>query len=105
MTVKTIVLFAMLLGAPSVAMIMAAPPEPTGDKSYVVIGTLAELDWSTMSGKIKTDLERTVAFTMTRPDLFKGVAVGDRIAIRLTDQGQVIKIMETTVPELPSLEK
>lgn len=103
MTGKTIVLLALLLGPPSVATTMAASPDFT--ESYVVIGTLMELDWSAMNGKIKTDLERTIAFTMARPELFKGLAVGDRIAVRLTDQGQVIKVMETAVPELPSLEK
>jgi hypothetical protein len=37
--------------------------------------------------------------------LFKGLSVGERIAVRLDDQGQVIRVMDTTVPELPSPEK
>lgn len=105
MAVKIIVLLALLLSAPSLATIMAASPEPTGKDSHVVIGTLEELDLVKMSGKIKTDLEQTIAFTMTRPELFKGLSVGERIAARLNDQGQVIKVMEMTVPELPSPEK
>ena len=105
MTVKMIVLLAMLLSAPSLATTMAASPEHTGQDSHVVIGTLQELDMSKMSGKIKTDLGQTVVFTMTRPDLFKGLSVGERIAVRLDDQGQVIRVMVTTVPELPSPEK
>ena len=105
MAVKIIVLLAMLLSAPSLATIMAAPPEHTGKESHVVVGTLEELDLVKMSGKIKTDLDQTVAFTMTRPELFKGLSVGERIAARLNDQGQVIKVMEMTVPELPSPEK
>ena len=105
MTAKIMILLAMLLCYPSLAMITAASPELMDKESYVVIGTLEELDLSTMSGRINTDLKRTVAFTMTRPDLFKDLAVGDRIAVRLNDRGQVIKVMETTVPELPNLEK
>jgi hypothetical protein len=105
MTVKIIVLLAMLLGAPSLATTMAASPEPTGQDSHVVTGTLEGLDLSKMSGKIKTDLGQTVAFTMTRPDLFKGLSVGERIAVRLDDQGQVIRVMDSTIPELPSPEK
>ena len=46
-------------------------------------------------------LDQTVAFTIKSPDLFKGLSVGGRIAVRLDDQGQVVKVMETTVPELP----
>jgi hypothetical protein len=105
MTVKLIVLLAMLLSAPSLATTMAASPEHTGQGTYVVIGTLDEFDMSKMSGKIKTDLGQTVVFTMTRPDLFKGLSVGQRIAVRLNDQGQVIRVMDTTVPELPSPDK
>ncbi len=105
MSVKMIVLLAMLLSVPFLSMTMAASPEHTGEGTHVVIGTLEELDMSKMSGKIKTDLGQTVVFTMTRPDLFKGLSVGERIAVRLDDQGHVIRVMDTAVPELPSPEK
>jgi hypothetical protein len=104
MAVKCIILVAVLLSAP-LAMTIAASPEPMGQDSHVVTGTLQELDLTKMTGKIKTDLEQTVAFTITKPDLFKGLSVGERIAVRLDDQGHVIKVMNTTVPELPSPEK
>ena len=105
MTVKIIGLLLVLLCAPSLATTMAASPEPTGQDSHVVTGTLEELDLSTMTGKIKTDLEQTVAFTIKSPHLFKGLSVGERIAVRLDNQGQVIRVMDTTVPELPIPEK
>ncbi len=104
MAVKIIALVAVLLSAPS-AITIAASPEPTGQDSHVVTGTLQELDLTKMTGKIKTDLEQTIVFTITKPDLFKGLSVGERIAVRLDDQGHVIKVMNTTVPELPSPEK
>ena len=102
---KTIGLLAVLLCAPTLATTMGASPEPTSQDSHVVTGTLEELDLSTMSGKIKTDLEQTVAFTIQSPDLFKGLSVGERIAVRLDNQGQAIKVMATTLPELPIPEK
>lgn len=105
MTVKIIGLLALLLSALSWGTTLAASPEQSGQDSNVVTGTLQELDLSKMTGKIKTDLEQTVAFTITKPDLFKGLSVGERIAVRLDDQGHVIKVMNTTVPELPSPEK
>lgn len=104
MAVKITILVAVLLSAP-LAITIAASPEPMGQDSHVVTGTLQELDLTKMTGKIKTDLEQTVAFTITKPDLFKGLSVGERIAVRLNDQGHVIKVMNTTVPELPSPEK
>jgi hypothetical protein len=100
MPVKIIWLLALLLCAFSLATALAASPESMGQDSHVIIGTLKELDLPKMSGKITTDLDQTVAFTIKSPDLFKGVAVGERIAVRLDDHGQVLKVMETTIPEL-----
>jgi hypothetical protein len=105
MTVKIIGLLAVLLCAPALTTTMAVSPEPTGQDSHVVTGTLEELDLSKMSGKIKTDLKQTVAFTIQNQDLFEGLSVGERIAVRLDDQGQVVKVMATTLPELPIPEK
>ena len=105
MNVKIVVL-AMLLSAPSMATTMAAPHEQVEEKdTHVVTGTLEALDTSKMTGKLKTDLGQTVIFTVTRLELFKGLSVGERIAVRIDDQARVIKVMETTVPELPSHEK
>ena len=102
--IKTIGLLAVLLCGPAF-VIMAASPEATGQDTQVVTGTLEELDLSKMSGKIKTDLAQMVAFRIQSPDLFKGLSVGERIAVRLDDQGQVVKVMATTLPELPFPEK
>lgn len=105
MLVKITGLLALLLCALSLSTTMAASLMPMGEDSHVVTGTLKELDLSKMNGKIKTDLEQTVAFTIKSPDLFKGLSVGEHIAVRLDKQGRVVKVMETTVPELPIPEK
>ena len=100
MPIKIIGLLAVLLCALSLATTMASSAEPKGQDSTVVTGTLKELDLSKMSGKITTDLGQTIAFTIKSPELFKGLSVGEHIAVRLDDQGQVVKVMETTLPEL-----
>lgn len=105
MTAKIIGLLAVLFLGPAYDTTFAASPETAGQDLHVVTGTLEELDLPKMAGKIKTDLGQTVAFTIKNPDLFKGLSVGERIAVRLDDQGQVVKIMATTIPELPIPEK
>ena len=100
MPVKIIGLLAVLLCAFSLATTMASSAEPKGQDSPVVTGTLKELDLPKMSGKITTDLGQTIAFTIKSPELFKGLSVGEHIAVRLDDQGQVVKVMETPLPEL-----
>ena len=101
MTITTIGLLGVLFCSLALPTTMAASPEATGQDAHVVTGTFTELDLSKMSGKIKTDLAQTVAFTIQNPDLFKGPSVGERIAVRVDDQGQVIKVMATILPELP----
>jgi hypothetical protein len=102
MSVKIIGLLSVLLCGLSLATTMAVSPEPMGKDSHVVIGTLKEMDLAKMTGKIETDLNQTIAFTIKSPDLFKGLSVGERIAVRLDNRGQVVKVMETTVTELPT---
>ena len=102
---RTIGLLAVLLCSPAFATTMAASPEAAGQDAHVVTGTLEELDLSKMSGRIKTDLAQMIAFTLQNPDLFKGLSLGERIAVRLDDEGRVVKVMATTLPELPIPEK
>ena len=100
MPVKVIWLLALLFCALSLVTALAASPKPIGQGSHIVTGTLKELDLVKMIGKIKTDLDQTIVFTIKSPELFKGLSVGEHIAVRLDDQGQVVKVMETTLPEL-----
>jgi hypothetical protein len=101
MVLKIIGLLAVLLCPPFLIATNAAAPEQTGQDSHVVIGILEELDLVKLTGKVKTDLQKTVAFTIKNSDLFKRLSVGERIAVVLDNRGQVVKVMETTVPELP----
>src|SRR4029079_14990901 len=103
MAAKINLLLAMLLGASSLATIVIASPEEGDKDSYVVTGTLEELDLAKASGKIKTDLGQTVVFTLTSPDVFKGLSVGKRIAVRLNKKEQFIKVMEMPIRNCPAL--
>ena len=105
MIMKTIGLLGVLLCAPAFAVTLAASPESAGQDSPVITGTLKALDLSKMNGQIETDLKQTVAFTIQNPDLFKGLSVGERIAVRLDEQGRAVKLMAPSLPELPVPEK
>jgi hypothetical protein len=96
-----VVTVALLLGSGYLTSAMAASPAAKDEQLNVVTGTLQELDVAKKSGTIKTDVGTIVGFTMKSPDLFKGLSVGERVSVRLDEKGQVIKVMETTIPELP----
>lgn len=103
MPVKIWLLF--LFYAFSLTTAPAVSSESMDNGSHVVTGTLKELDLPKMSGKIITDRDQTIAFKIKNLDLFKGLSVGQHIAVRLDDHGRAIKVMETTIPELPTPEK
>jgi hypothetical protein len=86
------------VGAP--AFVAATPPEAREQQPVIVSGMLEELDLSQMKGKIKTDLGQPVFFDVIKPELFKGVTVGEHVTIQVDDHGRAIKVIDTPVPEL-----
>ena len=79
---------------------MLYAPKGVGQQTDIVSGVLEELDLSSMRGKIKTDLGKPVFFEVTKPELFKGLTVGERITIQVDDRGRAIKVIDMPVPEL-----
>ncbi len=69
---------------------------------HTVTGTLATLDLKAGKGMLKTDLGKPLFFSLVRPDLFQSVSVGQRVSITLTEDGQVVKVMEAAPAELPA---
>ena len=66
----------------------------------IVTGTLAELDLSRMKGKIQTDLGKPVFFEVMKPELFKGLSVGEHVTVQIDGQGRATKVIDTPIPEL-----
>ncbi len=71
----------------------------------VVTGTLIKLDLSSMKGLVQTDLGRPVFFDITKPHLFQNLSLGDRVTVELDEQGQVNKVIGSSVPEFLSPEQ
>ena len=69
---------------------------------HIVTGTLTTLDLEAGKGMVKTDLGKPIFFDLVRPDLFQSVSVGQRVSIALTEDGQVVKVMEAAPAELPA---
>ena len=69
---------------------------------HTVTGTLTTLDLKAGKGMLKTDLGKPIFFDLVRPDLFQSVSVGQRVSITLTEDGQVVKVMEAAPAELPA---
>lgn len=68
---------------------------------HVVTGILDQLDFETGKGLLRTDLDKPVFFQIVRPELFRGLSVGQRVTIGMNEQGQAVKVMEIPPVELP----
>jgi hypothetical protein len=77
--------------------VRAAERESNGQ---VVTGTLDQLDLSQMKGSLKTDLGKPIFFEIVKPELFKGISVGERVTVQLDDKGRATKVIDMPVPEL-----
>lgn len=79
-------------------LIGAGPGEERHD---LVTGILEELDLKNAKGRLRTDLGKPIFFEIVKPELLKGVRIGERVTIQLDDEGRAVKIIEVAAPELP----
>ena len=90
----------MMIFQGSVTTVEAASSAQQDQNTTIVTGTLEELDLSRLKGKIKTDLGKPVFFEVTKPELFKGLSVGERVTVQVDGQGRATKVIDTPIPEL-----
>jgi hypothetical protein len=85
-----------LVPAPA-QMVSAAPNEAF---PHIVSGTLMKLDLNTFQGVLQTDLEKPVFFEVPKAYLFENITVGARIILQLDPDGQAVRVMDTSLPDL-----
>ncbi|MCC2643668.1 MAG: hypothetical protein K0S45_4081 [Nitrospira sp.] len=66
-----------------------------------ISGTLNMVNVAEKKGAITTDLGKEVAFQIAKPELFINLSVGQRVTIKLDDQGRAVRVMDSAAPELP----
>src|SRR5688500_9384153 len=69
-------------------------PQPAETDSHTVSGVIEQLDLATNKGMLKTSLGKPIFFDIAKPELFKGITVGQRITIQLDERGRAIKAIE-----------
>ena len=71
-------------------------PQPT----HTVTGILTTLDVSAGKGMLKTDLNKPIFFTISRPDLFEHLSVGDRVTMQIDAEGRTVKVIKALSAEI-----
>jgi hypothetical protein len=47
-------------------------------------------------------LGKPIFFEITKPELFAGISIGQRVTVQLDDQGRAVKAIESpAIPEVP----
>lgn len=76
---------------------------PAGQEQLTVTGILERLDLSANKGLLKTSTGKPVFFDIIKPELFKGMTIGQRVTLQLDEHGRAIKAIESqSIPELPA---
>jgi hypothetical protein len=72
-------------------------------ESLTVTGVIEQLDLSSHKGLLKTSTGKPVFFEIVKPELFKGMTIGQRVTLQLDEHGRAVKAIETqSIPELPA---
>jgi hypothetical protein len=90
---------AMVFGLlPGPALTVASAQEDT--LPQIVSGTLVKLDLRALQGLLRTDLGKLVFFEIPKVYLFENITVGARIIVQLDPEGQAVKVMDASLPDL-----
>ncbi|MBS0170694.1 MAG: hypothetical protein JSR62_10105 [Nitrospira sp.] len=72
-------------------------PEPS---SETVSGLLEDMNLEQRTGRLTTDMGKTVSFSIPNPALFRHLSIGERLTVKLDSKQQAIGVLEQPPPEL-----
>lgn len=72
-----------------------------GSSSETLSGLLVELNLDQRTGRVTTDLGKTVSFSIPKPELFRTLSIGERVTLKLDSSQRAVGVLEQTAPELP----
>jgi hypothetical protein len=91
------------LGVPDAGFGQDGGSSSGGPDSLTVTGVIERLDLSAKKGLIKTATGKPVFFEIVKPELFKGMSIGQRVTLQLDEHGRAVKAIEMqSIPELPA---
>ena len=75
--------------------------ETAAEDYETVSGILGTVDMAEKKGTLTTDLGRKVPFQIPKPELFLNLSAGQRVTLKLDQQGRAMRVMDSAAPELP----
>lgn len=73
-----------------------------GAPSETVSGRLEAMNLEQRTGRLTTDMGKTVSFSIPNPELFRHRSIGERLTLKLDSAQRAIGVLEQITPELLS---
>ena len=90
---------------PLLMLVLVAPTVAHGgttERGEVVSGVLESVNAESNTVQIRNALDQPIFLKITKPHLLEGITPGERVTVVVNEQHEIIKLIETPIPELPS---
>lgn len=88
-------LFSLLL------LMLTHPSGSSAEKREVVSGVLESVNMQSNTVQLRNALDQPIFLKITKPHLLENVTPGERVTVVVNEQHEIIKLIETPIPELP----
>ncbi|GKS62804.1 hypothetical protein YTPLAS72_01080 [Nitrospira sp.] len=74
----------------------------SSEQDEVVSGILESVNEKSNTVQIRNALDQPIFLKITKPHLLEGITPGERVTVVVNEQHEIIKLIETPIPELQS---
>lgn len=71
------------------------------DQGEVVSGVLESVSLESSTVRLRNPLGQPIILKIRKPHLLEHVTVGDRVTVVVNEQHEIMKLIETSIPEIP----
>lgn len=71
------------------------------EQGEVVSGVLESVNEESNTVQIRNSLDQPMVLKIMKPHLLDGITPGERVTVVVNEQHEIIKLIETPIPELP----
>ncbi len=82
-------------------LVSMVPHSAATEPDQMVSGVLESVNMESNTVQIRNSLDQPIFLKITKPHLLQGITPGERVTVVVNEQHEIIKLIETPIPELP----
>ncbi|MGE0645988.1 MAG: hypothetical protein AB7P24_20230 [Nitrospira sp.] len=82
------------------ALMLTDPIGSRAEQGDVVSGVLESVNLESNTIQIRNSLDQPIFLKLTKPHLLENITPGERVTVVVNEQHEIIKLIETPIPEL-----